>query len=109
MEPEGIAIASQAGCQLHCKVPFGTYCGVHTDTEITNAMELRTRWGFCLGSTGNMQGSYTFMSLTTGKKFIRQKFTEMPMTESMIKQVKKWTARDQAQSGLTFKDRNGIE
>ncbi len=59
-------------------------------------------WAICLGPTGNMQGSYKFMSLTTGKKIVRRKFTEMPITESVIRQVDKWGQKDRAQNGLTF-------
>jgi len=44
--------------KLHCKTPFGAYCEVHTDPDTTNTMEPRTKWGICLGPTGNMQGSY---------------------------------------------------
>jgi hypothetical protein len=44
------------------------------------------------------------MSLTTEKKIARHKFTEMPMTEAVIKQIKKWAMKDHAQNGLTFKN-----
>ena len=54
--------------KLHCKTPFGAYGEVHTDLDITNAMEPRTKWGILLWPTGNMQGSYKFMSLSTRKK-----------------------------------------
>ena len=63
--------------KLHCKTPFGAYCEVHTDPDITNTMEPRKKWGICLGPPGNIQGSYKFMSLSTGKKIVRRKFTEM--------------------------------
>ncbi len=82
---------------------------MHTDPDITNTMEPRTKWGICMGSTGNLQGSYKLMSLTTGKKIARQKFTEMPMIEAVMKQIKKWGMKDCAQNGLTFKNRNGEE
>ncbi len=62
-----------------------------------------------MGPNGNLQGSYKFMSLTTGKKIARCKFTEMPMTEAVKKQIKKWAIKDCAQNGLTFKNRNGEE
>jgi hypothetical protein len=95
--------------KLHCKTPFGAYCEVHTDLDITNTMEPRTKWGICFGPTRNMQGSYKFMSLSTGKKIIRYKFTEMLMTESVMKQVDKWAKKDHTQNGLTFLNRNGME
>jgi len=95
--------------KLHCRAPFGAYCEVHTDPDTTNTMEPRTKWAICLGPTGKMQGSYEFMSLRTGKKIVRRKFTEMPITESVIRQVDKCAKKDRAQSGLTFLNRNGLE
>ncbi len=62
-----------------------------------------------MGPTGNLQGSYKFMSLTNGKIIARHKFTEMPMTEAVMKQIKKWAMKDRDQNGLTFKNRNGEE
>jgi hypothetical protein len=82
---------------------------VHTDLDIANTTEPRTRWGICLGPTGNLQGSYKFMLLSTGKKIKRRKFTEMQITESVIKQVSKWVSTDQGISGLTFMDKYGID
>ncbi len=49
------------------------------------------------------------MLLTTGKRITRRKFTEMPMTEDVMKQINKWVVEDHAQKGLTFKNRNGEE
>jgi hypothetical protein len=95
--------------KLHYKTPLGAYCEVYTDPDITNTIEPRTKWGICLGPTGNMQGSYKFMSLSTGKKIVKRKFTEMPMTESVMRQIDKWAKRDRAQNGLMFLYRNGLE
>jgi hypothetical protein len=73
--------------KLHFKVPFGVYCEVHVDPDIMNRMEPRTIWGICLGPKGNMQGSYKFLSLTTRKKVTGRKFTEMPLTVSVIRRI----------------------
>ena len=43
--------------KLHCKSPFRAYCEVHTDPDITNTTESRTRWAICLRPTENLQGS----------------------------------------------------
>ncbi len=50
--------------KLHCRAPFGSYCEVHVDPEITNTMDPRTKLAICLGPTGNLHGSYKFLSLT---------------------------------------------
>ncbi len=95
--------------KLYCKVLFGAYCEVHVDPDITNTMEPWTQWGICLGPTGNMQGSYKFLSLTTGRKITQRKFTDMPATTRVIKEVKASGAKDKAQKGLSFKDKNGVD
>ena len=59
--------------------------------------------------TGNLQGSYKFLSLATGKKVTRRKFTDMPIMESVIKQVEAMAVKDGAVIGINFKDRKGFE
>jgi hypothetical protein len=49
------------------------------------------------------------MSLSTGKKIVRREFTEMSMTESVMRQIDKWAKKDHAQNRLTFLNRNGME
>jgi hypothetical protein len=80
--PREILSRYKLDAKMHCKVPFGAYCEVHVNPDITNTMEPRTRWEICLGPTGNMQGSYKFLSLSTGNKVTRRKFTEMLITDS---------------------------
>jgi hypothetical protein len=65
LSPREIVSRHKLDAKMHCKVPFGACCEVHVDLDITNTMEPRTRWGICLGPTGNMQGSYKFLSLST--------------------------------------------
>jgi hypothetical protein len=74
-----------------------------------NAMEPRTSWAICLGPMRNMQGSYKFLSLTTGKKVTQRKFTEMPMTNSVIRRINSLGKKERCKSGLSFKDRKGEE
>ncbi len=95
--------------KLHCRAPFGSYCEVHVDPEITNTMDPRMKWAVCLGPTGILQGSYEFLSLAMGKKITQRKFTEMLITESIIEQVEKMAVKDGATTGLSFKNRKGIE
>jgi hypothetical protein len=95
--------------KMHCKVPFGAYCEVHVNPDITNMMEPRTRWGICLGPTGNMQGSYKFLSLSTRNKVTQRKFTEMPMTDGVIRMVDSLGKKERCKSGLSFKNMKGDE
>ena len=52
----------------HCKSPFGMYCEVHDDPAPTNTMVTRSTPVIVLGPTGNLQGTYKFLNLATGKK-----------------------------------------
>ncbi len=99
MEFTQVSIKAQAGCNLHCRVPFGSYCEVHVDPDIANTMDPRTKWTICLRPTGNLHGSYKFLLLATGKKVTQRKFTEMPFTESIIGQVEKMDVKDGATKG----------
>jgi len=49
------------------------------------------------------------MSLSTRKKIVRCKFTEMPLTESVTNQIGKCAKKDRAQNGLTFLNKKGME
>ncbi len=95
--------------KLHCRSPFRSYCEVHVDPNITNTLDPRTKWAICMGPTVNLQGSYKFLSLVTGKKVTQRKFTEMPITEPVIKQVEEIAVKDGAVIDINFKDRKGFE
>jgi hypothetical protein len=82
---------------------------MHIDPDITNTLEPRTNWAICMGPTGNLHGSYKFLSLATGKKVTQRKFTEMPVTDTVIKQVEEMAVKDGAIKGINFKDRTGLE
>jgi hypothetical protein len=62
-----------------------------------------------MGPMGNLQGSYKFLSLSTGKKVTQIKFTEMPITDSVIKKVEEMAVKDGAVNGISFKNRKGVE
>ena len=72
----------------HCKSPFGTYCEVHDEPAPTNTMVTSSTPAIVLGPTGNLQGTYKFLSLVTGKKVKRRAFTPYPMPDSVIRKVK---------------------
>ncbi len=66
--PRELVSRHKLDAKLHCRAPFRSHCEVHVDPEITNTMDPRTKEAICLGPTGNLQGSYKFLSLATGKK-----------------------------------------
>ncbi len=95
--PRELVSRHKLDAKLHCKAPFGSYCKVHVDPDITNTMEPRTKWAICIGPTGNRQGSYKFMSLMTRNNIITRNFTKILVTERVIKQVNEMAAKDKLQ------------
>ena len=100
--PRELVSRTKLDTKLHCRAPFGSYCEMHIDPDITNTLEPRTNWAICMGPTGNLQGSYKFLSLATGKKVTQRKFTEMPVTDAVIKQVEEMAVNDEAVKGNNF-------
>jgi hypothetical protein len=92
----------------HCKLPFGTYCEVHDETTPTNTMVTRSTPAIVLGPTGNLQGTYKFLSLVTGKKVKQCAFTPFPMPDLVIKKVKAYGKSTALLGIFDFADKNGI-
>ena len=65
----------------------------------------RTRPAICMGPMGNIQGSFKFMSVNTGKKIIRRNYTRLPMSESIIRKVEKLAEKAKNENGLHFRNR----
>ncbi|KAL7472715.1 hypothetical protein ACHAXS_013110 [Conticribra weissflogii] len=65
--PREVVVRQPVNYKKHCQVPFGAYCEVFKDRERTNTMASRTRGAVSLGPTRNMQGTYKFLCLTTGR------------------------------------------
>jgi len=50
----------------HCKIEFGSYALVFEDNDPTNTTKSRSTGAIALNPTGNTEGDYHFMSLTSG-------------------------------------------
>ena len=87
MSPRTLVSGDTIDFATHCRVPIGAYCEVHDEQKITNTELPRTHYAITLNPTGNFQGSYHFMSLTTGAQISRRRFTELPMTDAVIARV----------------------
>jgi hypothetical protein len=92
----------------HCKSPFGTYCKVHDKPTPTNTMATRSTLAIVFGPTGNLQGTYKFLSLATGKKVKQCAFTPYPMPDLVIKKVEAYGKLTTLLGISDFADRNGI-
>ena len=85
--PREIVLRHKLDLKKHGKALFGSYVEVHEEPNPTNSMTPRSTPAIVLGPTGNLQGTYKFMSLATGKKINHRNFTKFAMPDSVIKRV----------------------
>jgi hypothetical protein len=69
------------------RIEFGAYAQVFETNDPTNTVKTRTTGAIALTPTGNAQGGFNFLSLTTGKKLARQQWDELPMPDGVIARV----------------------
>ena len=84
----------------HCRFQFGEY--VQTHEQHNNSMMSRTVGALALRPTGNAQGGFYFLSLTTGRVLNRLRATALPMPDSVVDQVHRMARRQRANPGLLF-------
>ena len=91
----------------HAVLEFGAY--VQTHEQHTNDMSQRTMGCICLGPTGNQQGGHWFMSLSSGEKVVRYRWTELPMPVEAIERISNIGRSQGMPSTLTYANRHGKE
>ena len=106
--PRELILRHSLDVKRHCRAPFGAYCETHEDNTPTNSMKTRGMPSICLGPTGNRQGTYNFLSLTTGLVTKRRQFDEMPAPESVIQRVNSLSSSNSVSSTLVFADRHRV-
>ena len=102
LSPQTIVTGLSVYFNKYCKHEFGTYLQTHVDTE--NNMRARTVGALALRPTGNDQGRYYYLSLETRQCLNRLHATELPMYESVIKEIHQLA--QQYPSGLKFLNQN---
>jgi hypothetical protein len=75
-------------------IEFGAYAQVYEDGGPTNTVRARTTGAIALTPTGNAQGGYYFLSLTTGRKLSQQQWDELPMPDRVIAAVERISKTD---------------
>ena len=105
--PRKIITGQHVEYKKHCKLPFGAYVQAHEEPSPTNSQQARTVGAICLGPTGNLQGSYKFLNLRTGKRITRRNWTQLPMPKEVIDRVNQLGRSDNQPALLTFYDRRG--
>jgi hypothetical protein len=71
-------------------------------------MTPHTIGALALWPTGNIQGTWYFMSLLTGWVLKRKHATQLPMPHEMIDTVHQMARRQKANPGLVFADQNNV-
>jgi hypothetical protein len=105
LSPRGIIVGLKLDYNKHCQLEFGSYVQVHEEHD--NSMESRTTGAIALRPTGNAQGGYYFLSLTSGRRLSRNRWTTLPMPQDVIDRVHVLARRSNANRDLTFAWRDG--
>ena len=71
-------------------------------------MVTRTIGAIALRPTGNVQGGFYFMSLSTGKIISRYRWTVLPMPQEVIERLHQIALQQHCNPGLVFRYRAGI-
>jgi hypothetical protein len=67
MSPRTIVTGATANYATRCRFPIGAYCEIHNENDPSNTEKPRTSRAIALNPTGNLQGSYHFLSLDSGR------------------------------------------
>ena len=105
--PRYIMTGQELSYTHHVQLEFGEY--VQTHEEHNNEMMERTLGAICLGPTGNQQGSHWFLSLSTGARIVRHRWTRLPLPREAIIRVNDFGRLQDMPLPLTFADRHGHE
>jgi hypothetical protein len=89
LSPKTIMTGETLNYKKRLSLAIGQYCQVHEEETPCNSQVPRTKGAIVLGTSGNAQGGFKFMSLTTGKKITRRSWDEIPMPDTVIARVNK--------------------
>ena len=105
VSPRALVVGTALNYQQHCRCPFGAYVQTHEETD-NDTDRPRTLDAICLGPTGNTQGTYKFLNLSTGRRIYRRKWTELPAPDWVIKRVNELGKKDKMEQLWVFRNRN---
>ena len=104
LSPRTIITGQTLDYNHHCVYQFGEY--VQTHEQHNNSMEARTIGALAMRPTGNVQGSYYFYSLSSGRIINRRNATKLPMPADVIDRVEMMAIQNMSNPGLMFTNRN---
>ena len=79
---------------------FGTYVQTHEKTD--NTMRARTVSAITLRPSGNVQGSFYYFSLQTGRRLHRRRCTPLPLPDEVLERVHAMATKQKSPTGLVF-------
>lgn len=91
------------GCKHGC-LSFGTYVQTHEKTDST--LKARTTGAIALRPSGNAQGGYYFLSLSTGRRIAWYRWTVLPMPNEAIEALQRLAGGDRQPN--FFEDDNDL-
>jgi hypothetical protein len=103
LSPRAIITGMSIDYNSHCRLEFGTY--VQTHEQHDNSMASRTTGAIALRPTGNAQGGFYFMSLTTGRRISRSRWTELPTPRDVIDRIHALAQQQNTPRGLEILNR----
>jgi hypothetical protein len=103
--PKTIMSGETLDFKKHLCLQLGQYCQVHEEDTPRNSQISRTQGAISLGSSGNFQGGFNFIALSSGKKITRRSWNVIPMPDTVIARVN--TLGSDQPEYLTFTDRLG--
>ena len=104
LSPRTILMGQKVDYKRHCCFQFGEYTQTHE--EHNNSMNPRTVRALALRPVGNGQGSFYFLSISTGRVLNRLHATALPMPDDIIERIHRMARQQKNNSGLIFADRN---
>ena len=104
LSPRTILTGQKVDYKRHCRFQCGEYAQTHEEHD--NSMNPRTVGALALRPVGNGQGSFYFLSVTTGRVLNRLHATALPMPDEVIDKIHRITRQQKNNSGLIFAGRN---
>jgi hypothetical protein len=105
LSPKTIMSGEMLDYNKHLSLQLGQYCQVHEEDNPRNSQIARTKGAIYLGPSGNLQGGFKFVALSSSNKCFRCSWDVIPMPDLVIDRVNT-LGRDQPQH-TTFTDRHG--
>jgi hypothetical protein len=110
LSPKTIMLGDTLDYKKHLSLQIGQYCQVHKEDNPHNSQLARTKGAIYLGTSGNLQGGFKFMALSTGNNIVCHSWDIIPMTDAVIARVNALGSDQPRQNQpcqITFTDRHG--